>query len=224
MEHQNYRGKIIYRGDSVGERGREWFSVTRHRNGDRTLRAMCEIDDTQVLRDVVYTANAAWQPLDAFVRLTVRDEFMGSGWFRFSERLAECETWMAEGGRVSQRFELERRVPFFGVHPVAADCWCLGGFDLSKPQKIQTLQGGMMSSPLPNGASGPILSRFDLTIEYLGEEEVSVPAGTFPTRHFRFLLHDTPAEDLWCYGDDLIFVKIRWDLLKTTYELVELEL
>lgn len=224
MEHLTYRGKIIYTGDQVGERGREWFTVTKHRNGDRTMRAMCEIDDSKVLRDVVYTVNERWQPRDAFVRLTVNEDFMGSGWFRFTPDQAECETFMAEGGRVSQKIALAQPVPFFGLHPVAADCWCLGGFDAASGEKIQLLRGGMMSSQLSNGASGPMLSPFDLKVEYLGQEAVTVPAGTFQTDHFRFVLNDRPAEELWCCGEDLLFVKIRWDHLATTYELVELEL
>ncbi len=223
MEHATYRGKILYVGDKAGERGREWFTITRHPNGDRTMRSMCEIDDSQVLRDVVYTVNKEFQPLDAFIRLTVKERFMGSGWFHFSEDLAECETLMTEGGRVSQKIKLNGRPPFFGAHPVAGDCWCAGGFDRSQAEPVQLLGGGMMSSLLPNGASGPMLSPMDMQVEYVGLEEVSVPAGTFEAHHFRFLVDGLGPEELWCFGDDLIFVKIRWDHLATTYELVELE-
>lgn len=56
----------------------------------------------------------------------------------------------------------------------------------------------------------------------MGLEEVTVPAGTFECEHFRFLLKDHPPEELWCSIDDYIMVKIRWDLLGTAYELVEL--
>ena len=223
MEYSSYKGKILYLGDTVGERGREWFTVTKHPGGLRTIRAMCEIDDTEVLRDVIYTANSKWQPIDAFIRLTVAGKFMGSGWFRFSDQLAECETFMADVGRVSQRLTLNQPPPFFGVHPVACDCWCLGGFDHTSGAAVQVLRQGMMSSLLSNGASGPMLHSFDLTIEYLGEQEVTVPAGTFQTNHYRFLLDDRPAEELWCFGEDLIFVKIRWEHLATTYVLTELE-
>jgi len=223
LEHKTYRGKVAYIGDEVGERGREWFAVTRHPSGSRTMQAMCEIDDKAVLRDVTYSVNESWQPLDAFVRLTVKDTFMGSGWFRFTENLAECESFMADGGRVSQKMEVSGRIPFFGAHPVAGDCWCLGGFERKSGERVQVLRGGMMSSQLSNGASGPLLSRMNLAIEYVGQEAVSVPAGTFQTEHFRFLLEDRPAEDLWVHGEDLLIVKIRWDLLATTYQLVSLE-
>lgn len=223
MEHSMYRGKVLYIGDKVGERGREWFTVTKHRNGHRTMRAISEIYDSKVLRDVTQTVDEAWRPLDAFIRLTVAEQFVGSGWFRFGEGLAECETYMAEGGRVSQRIAVAGRVPFFGSHPVANDCWCAGGFDQGSGERIQVLEGGMMSSLLANGASGPMLHRMDLTIEYVGIEEITVPAGRFETQHYRYHVKDMDAEDLWCTPEDLMIVQIRWDWLATTYQLVELE-
>ena len=221
MKHRTYSGKIVYTGDTVGERGRERFTVTVHENGDRTMRSVCEMDDSEVLRDVVYTVDKTWWPRDAFVRLTVKDAFMGSGWFRFTGRFVECESFTAEAGRISQRVEVEERPRTFGPHPVACDVWHLAAFDLSSPEKIQSWPS-LMSSPLPNGASGPMIGLSSIRVEHVGPEEVSVPAGTFKCEHFRFLLTDRPPEDLWCTVDDYIMVKIRWDLLETTYELVEL--
>ncbi len=68
MQHRTYSYKIQYLGDA-GERGREWCTVTVHGNGDRTLRALCEMDDSQVLRDVTSTVDAHWRPKDVFVRV-----------------------------------------------------------------------------------------------------------------------------------------------------------
>ena len=82
-----------------------------------------------------------------------------------------------------------------------------------------------MSSIEPNGSSGPMIGTRDITLTYLDEEDVTVPAGTFRAKHYRFLLGslDLPDEDFWCYGPDNLFVKTRWDLVETTYELVALE-
>ena len=84
MKHETYRGKVVYRSDTLGERGREWFTVTKHSDGHRTIRSFVEVLNTGLLRDVTYTVDGNWQPVDAFVRLTENDEFMGSGWFRFT--------------------------------------------------------------------------------------------------------------------------------------------
>lgn len=234
MKHTTYRGKVVYKGDETGERGREWFTVTKHGNGDRTIRSFCEVTNTGLLRDVVYTVDGNWLPVDAFVRLTLDDELMGSGWFRFTDGYAECETFTADAGRLSQRIDLARKPPSFGPHPVACDVWHVGAFDMTNQAKVQTVKGTLMSSPRPDGASGPVLSRTvlevggvstdEFAIEHVGPETITVEAGTFDTEHFRFLLGpDNIPEDIWCLREDLIIVKVRFDTQATTYELVELD-
>ncbi|MBM3506038.1 MAG: hypothetical protein FJX65_19565 [Alphaproteobacteria bacterium] len=228
--HRSYRGKILYIGDTLGERGREWFTVTVQEDGTRTLRAHCEIDDaeinhTRVLRDVIYTLDKQWRPLDSYVRITVNKAFMGSAWFRFSEHLVECEGYSVGEGRFSQRVETERWVRVFAPHPVICDVWHMAGWDWKNPAKTQTWPT-IMSSPLPNGASGPLIGVVDFATRYHGKERVTVPAGTFDCEHFSFPLEDRPGstpEHLWYSGPDMDFVKIRWDFAKTTYELVELQ-
>jgi hypothetical protein len=220
MKHSTYSCKISYVGDNVGERGREQVLVTKHADGSRSMQAHCEIFDSQILRQVTLSVDPNWYPLDASVRLSIGDEFIGSGWYWFGDVSAECEAFSVENGRVSQRLPVAGRVPFFIAHPVASDLWLLGAFDRNG-DNLQTISGGMMCSPLSDGASTPLLHQMDLSIEYLGKETVTVPAGTFETDHFCFLIKDKPSEHLWCYGEDLILVKIRWDLLNTSYELVE---
>jgi hypothetical protein len=224
MQHRSYRGKIRYLGDPpVGERGREWFNVTVHGDGSRILRSYCEMDDSQVLRDVTYAIDKSWRPLDAFVRLSVKDAFFGSSWFRFGANEVECEGLTASEGRFSQRAAVEQWPRSFGAHPVVCDIWHLAAWDWNGP-KAQAWPG-IMSSPLPNGASGPMIGRSTIRAEYHGPETVTVPAGTFRCHHFVFPLHESgkPPEHVWFAGKDFLFVKIRWDLLKTTYELMEIE-
>lgn len=225
MEHKTYRGKILYIGDDAGERGREWFTLTCHSSGERTLRTLSEIDESQILRDTVMSFDGRWKPLDAFVRLTVKDRFIGSGWYKFFDQGAECQTFTADGGRISQKMAFEDYPPSFAAHSLAGDIWLTGAFDRTNNESVQTIEPILMSSLLPDGSSGPMLGRTELSMEYLGKEDITVPAGTFEADHFRYLLAnmDLPDEDVWCFGEDLIFVKARWDLYSTTYELVALE-
>ena len=227
-KRRHYSGKIVYIGDEVGERGREWFDVTVEPDGTRTLRAKCEIDgstvhNTRLLRDVTLTLDANWLPQDAFVRISANDRFMGSSWFRFGEGFVECEGFTAGEGRFSQRVEVESWPRSFGAHPVVCDIWHLAGWDWSSPEKSQRWKT-IMSSPLSSGASGPMIGKSGIHAEYLGKEKVTVKAGTFDTHHFVYPLTRTPGytpEHIWYAGDDLLFVKLRWDHLKTTYELAE---
>lgn len=221
MEHTTVTGRIAYRRFDGRLRGHETFHLTVHTGGDRTIRAVSEIYDSAILRDVTYTVDRDWRPVDAAIRLRVHGRFVGSSWFRFDGRRAECEAYLADGGRISQTIVLDTPAATFNPHPVQADMWHFGPYDHAG-ERVQTFKV-LTASPLHDGASGPMLAALDLPIEYLGRETITVEAGTFPAVHFRFLHEsDWPPQDAWCYGDDLILVRMDWEFTETTYELVEL--
>ena len=74
-DHVTRRGSVEYQISSPafphGVWGREDFTLTRHANGDRVLRAFCELDDEPALiRDVIQRVDAGFHPQDCMVRLT----------------------------------------------------------------------------------------------------------------------------------------------------------
>ncbi|PVG80788.1 hypothetical protein DDE18_21290 [Nocardioides gansuensis] len=222
MKHRTWRGRLSYRGPDGAERGREWFHVTRANDGRRTMRAVCEIDDSQVLRDVTLTVGADWRPLESYVRVCVEDRWIGSGWFRFADEAAYAEVESATLGRLSQRMATPGdRAPMFGAHQVAGDGWQAGllGRGETGPRRVE---GVLLSSPLPNGASGPLLATTTLTIEQLGPERIEVLAGTFDTVRYRCTPDDLPPEELWVLPDDNLLVRSVWTHYDTSYELAEL--
>ncbi len=225
MKHRSYSGKVLYLTDGKGEMGREMFYVTIQPDGTRTMRAVCEMDDDRLLRDVVITVNKDWHPIDAFVRLTVEEKFMGSSWFRFTDTLAECQGYTAKEGRLDQRFETAERTRTFGTHPVHSDAWGLNLFKTRTPGAISSEVGvGFSSSHLPNGGSGPTLmpTATYITRKYIGIENIETKAGKFKGEHFQMLFDKYPPIDIWATSVDCIPLRLRWDLLKQTYELVEL--
>ena len=209
------------------ERGREYFRVDIHSDGSRTIAAHGEIDDVPaVVRDVNLRVGADRLPLDSFVRIAVGGAFRGSGWFRFSPSLAECEAFTALDGRVSQRMALDRPLPAFGNHAMANDAYLLSVYDLSKGPGVQVTNGLLLSSPDHRGATGPMLFPVDLAIEYVGDEEVSVGAGKFRAHHFRMvdvpgLPLEHPEYDLWVTADgDYVLLKAAvGGYMQTAYEL-----
>ena len=234
-DHRTVRGTIRYtskkpeRLDQV--RGREYFTINVHSDGKRTCIAHCEIDDRpSVMRDITYSLDEDWYPMDCFVRLVVNDRFMGSGWFRFGADFAECETWTALDGRVTQRMETRGRLRTFQNHAIVCDAWHMRLFDLSKAgEGVQSIDEMLLSSPDHRGATGPMLFRIGFGVEYHGEEKIEVGAGQFDALHFRFvsspgLPEAHPPYDIWCTNDgDFIF--LRGDIggyMQTYYELVEL--
>lgn len=228
MKHRALRGRIAYVHDRDGERGREWFSISVQDDGTRTLRAQCEMDDEDLLRDVTYTVDGAWRPLDAFVRLTRAQRFVGSAWFRFDDRGAECESWTANDGRVSQRVALAQRPRVFAPHPLVGDGWQAAAYDFSAGPGRQRIEPCTNSSPRHDGGSGPAIGVVHKDIEYVGDQTLTVAAGTFRVRHMRIhhlmpWMRDWTPLEFWVTAEDCLLVRMRWDTLSSTYDLVELE-
>jgi len=222
--HRTYSGKIAYLHDTAGETGREWFSVSVHGDGSRIVRARCEMDDDHLLRDVVIGMDATFRPTHAHVHLVQHDRFLGSGWFKFTNSEAVCEADTVKEGRISQSVALTEPVRFFGTHPIVCDGLMPALFDFGRGERRQRVKA-VASSMAPNGASGPTLSWFTMDLEYVRDETITVRAGTFDTRHF--LIHlagtfDAPLE-VWVHGPDCLVVREAWTILKSRYELVEVQ-
>lgn len=211
------------------ERGRERWTMVRHADGRRSLLAHSEIDDRpSVLRFVQVNLQPDFRPADAFVRITVGDEFHGSGWFRFDGESAECETFTRADGRVSQRMHIDGGPGFFGGHAIQNDGWATQMVNRNRPGDVQSVQA-ILSSPDHRGATGPMLCTVNANIVFDGEEEVSVDAGRFPAWHFRFvtvtgMAGEHPDYDVWTSTDgDFIVLKAQVaGYMQTYYELVEL--
>jgi len=223
MDHRTYSGRIDYLTNGTDETGREWFSVTVQNDGARTLRAVCEMDEPKLMRDVTYSLDGNWRPLDCFVRLMKDGAFMGSAWFRFTDDAIECEADTAEAGRISQRIPVPRRIRIFASHPLITDGWQTTQFEHGRDEAVQTIRPWGHSSPLPDGGSGPLAGVGYKVIEYKGEDEVTVPAGSFACR--RYDLHSMdparPPLQTWVHGEDHQLVKLHWDLRPSDYVLAE---
>jgi hypothetical protein len=234
-DHRTVRGTIRYTSKKPErmdeERGREYFTINVHSDGKRTCIAHCEIDDRpSVMRDITYSLDEDWNPMDCFVRIAVNDRFMGTGWFRFGPDFAECETYTSLDGRVSQRMETDGRLKTFQNHAIVCDAWHMRLFDLAQADGgVQSIDEMLLSSPDHRGATGPMLFRIGFGVEYHGEEQITVEAGTFDALHFRIvsspgLPEAHPPYDIWCTNDgDFLF--LRGDIggyMQTYYELVEL--
>ena len=241
--HKTLRGHIHYTSSKPGregvERGREHFAITVHGDGRRTLRAHCEIDDEpNVLRDVTLTKNENWDTLDAFVRLSLGDEQQGSSWFYFGDTGADCEGWTHERGRFSEHEAYDERPAIFGTHPIQGDAWHLAVIDRSEGPKVHTFDRFLMTSLDHRGATGPSLVWHDpgMIIEFIGEETITVGAGTFDALHFCYgergssaqgsnETNEHPPYEVWVTADDE-FVLLKAQVtgyMQTQYELVSLE-
>ncbi|TMM58638.1 DUF3108 domain-containing protein [Maribacter algarum] len=237
MKHKTIRGYIRYTSKKPErldqERGREFFTITTQIDDVVVMDAHCEIDDEpNVIRDVVVAMKKDATPLDCSVRLSVGDQFEGTGWFRFDEDEVECEMYNRKDGRITQKIKTKKTVPWLQAHPIVGDGLLMKCYDLSKGKGKQMLKDFMLTSPDHRGATGPMLFKMkQMSIEYMGEEEITVAAGTFQSRHFAVgdtagsLLEEHPPYHVWVTADDdYLFLKASAaGYMQTHYELESIE-
>ena len=217
---------MLYITDGVGEMGREYFSVTVQPDGERTLRAQCEMDDDRLLRDVVLTVDAHWRPRDAFVRLTINEMLVGSSWFTFTQTQAECQAFTATEGRVSQQLEHQPAIESLGTHALHGDAWVVGRLRQYHGSPQDFPLATFATSTLANGGSGPVLVPLAAgysRITDLGRERIEVPAGNFDTRHISIDVPGVDQFEVWAGGEDCLPVKLLSHTLHQTYVLTEIE-
>lgn len=223
MTHRTIRFKVLYLRDGE-EWGREWNTLTMNRQGVRTMRCLCEMDDRDLLRDVTYTVDRDFRPMDCFNRVTVQGDLVGTGWFRFTDCRVEAETFTAAEGRLSQVLEFPAPPVSFMPHPVALDVWHWVRI-APDPGRITVCEPLPSSSPTPYGTTGPILAAHRLRARYHGRERVTTRAGTFDCIHAAYLRpDDSLILDMWCTDDeDRIMVRMDWPPENAAFELVEID-
>ena len=217
-------GRLLYRKKSTDAvRGREDFSITENRDGTVTLVALAVTDDSKFVRHVVYTKARDGRPKDAFVRLQVNGELVGSGYFRVEDDRLHITTDTAMTGHTVQALKVP--TDFFSVvtHSVMLDGWIAFNYDW----EVGGLQRRTFynTSTLWNGTDGPLGRMETYRITALGDEEVVSPAGVFACRHLRmdadFL--KVPASDIYVTGRHNLLVKYDWHELDLEYVLESLK-
>jgi hypothetical protein len=239
MRHRTFSGRIRYTSMKPSmeghERGREWFAFTHHGDGSTIMRARCEIEepDPTVLRDVIYHLAPGGIPQHLLVHLTVGDAFMGSGWMRHDADAATitCESYGPSIGRNSEIRPSGGGFDGFGTHPIVGDGYLTRCMDVHRGPHRRAIRV-FLPSPDHRGATPPQIAEVQMTLEYVGEEDRTVAAGTFACRHFRYVDDSDvgmggtrhPDYDMWVTADDdAVFVYGAIDgYMMNRYELVEL--
>ena len=225
------RGRVEYIARATGEVwGFEDWSITRGADGLRVFSAHCEMKfgDDDVVRDNVLSVHPDFHPHDAFVRIMNKGSVTGSGWFRFTDDEAECESWSIDAGRISQRYPIKRPTRGFGVHAVQGDGWLAATFPYDKgPGHTQFFGRNLIHSLHHFGATGPYIHTSGSGLTYVGDETVKVKAGTFDCYRVAFvgLTNAHPPYDMWLTRDgEFTYVKgVVEGYMDSMFELVSLE-
>jgi hypothetical protein len=215
-------GKLSYRVKSTGiERGREYWSLTRNRDGSVTMRALAMTDDSKFVRDVVCTRGPDGRPRDVFIRLQVAEQCVGTGYFRVKGDLLHIVTDCLQTGHTQQTVKIPTDYFSVTTHAVSLDGWLIFNYDRAKGgEQVRTFYN---TSTMWNGTDGPLGRLEPFRIMILGEEELSVPVGTFKSTHFKVDsdVLNVPSSHIYVAGEDRILLRYDWPEKDLEYVLTE---
>lgn len=210
------KGTIEYRSLSTGEiSGTEDWHLTVHPDGSRTMHARNRLDDVHFSRHVTYRVAENFRPLEVTSVYWVKGEWRGTGLFAITGNQLEAFVKTPDG-----LIQQSRTVPenFSMIpHPLATNAWPTWYYDKAKggPQKmtVYDMDAGAQA------VSSMLGKVYDQDLEFIGEEDMTTPAGTFQVDHFR--IEDTV--DLYITGPDAIMVRFQWIPADRDYVLTTLE-
>ncbi len=244
MQHETLIGRLAYKSTKPEKqnqiRGGEQLIITKHTDGSRTMQTLSEIaeDTPKVLRQCIQTVNSDYRVTDCLLKVRMDDKQVGHGWYRCGDGYVECESWTEAEGRQSIRMEFDGWVDVLGTHPIQGDAWHLARYPIEQGPGRMVLDKIAMSSRHHRGCDAVGLFRSSIPIHFLGEEEITVGAGTFKAWHFKYTDNedaDTMVEEhgtgkhppyhAWVSTDgNYIMLKASvGGYMQTYYELVELE-
>lgn len=215
-----YIGTFEYRKTKDGSiSGKETFHITVHPDGSRTVNARNELFNYGIQRHVTNHVDKNFRPLETTAVYWVLGEWRGTGMFitTGNELKAYVNTpdgFITQEIKVPDNFSI---VP----HPISTNAWHAWYYDKEKGGK----QNATWYNPdAASQSAGSILGKLEYNeLEYIGEEELTVPAGTFIVDHFR-----VGSVDYYTTGPDKIMVRFLWsdagnDYVLKTFEKIERE-
>lgn len=209
-------GTILWRTLSTGEiRGQERFQITVHPDGSRTLMTASRYGPRDMLRHSLYRIDAALRPQEAWLQYWIDGDWRASG------HLSVDGPKMSVVSR-SPSGTAEHMVDIPGAfailpHQLTPDSLRVMLLDPERnsPQEITVYD----PDPLAAGEGGLLGKIATQTISYVGDKDVTVPAGTFLARHYRI----EDAIDLYTTGPDAVVVKWRFQALDREHVLTDLK-
>jgi hypothetical protein len=206
------KGTYLYRGISDGrERGTEDWTLTVHPDGSRTMRMWNDLYARNGHLTATLRVAQDFRPIEAYVSYWTQGQFKGSGMFAVNGRTLEAIT-NGPQGRINETIEVPEGFSIV-THPLAGDGWHTWYYD--------RVQGGEQTGSIYNIDSMPDLTKPTIgklepqALEFIGEETIKVPAGTFDATHFLI----GGVGDVWTMDPDSILVKFSWEQFGLEYVL-----
>lgn len=202
----------------------EWenFIVSTNPDGTHTAQSMTRFPGTSLVRHVTQTVNTEFMPMDGHLRLFVGSEFQGV----LVRRVVGDEVTsllIAPDGSPIEQAQLPGGADLvLGYHPTVVEGWKFTQCDrtVEGTQHVRILT----TSATWNGGQMTHGKEVTLAIEYIGEEEIEVPAGKFVCDHYLWHTGAIDADiEVWTTGQDRICARVIGHAKGVTYELAEFD-
>lgn len=212
------RGRIAYR-DADGENvGHEHFELVGHEGG-HLLRALCRIDEADLLRDVSLSMDHAWLPEEGYCRILRGGRAEAALWFRVAPGGVTVDASIRGTPLAQQFIATQQRLPYLGLHPLQGDALIVEQRGTAAPGQFLPIET-VTNSISPNGDEATAGAHLFIDAAYIGEETLEVTAGRFAARRYALRWRaDWPPADLWVRQEDNLFLLMRWSMIPTWYEL-----
>ena len=197
----------------------ERFTLTINPDRTRTLRTLTRSPKGDLLRDVTQTVGEDWRPIEAYGRLFLGGRSQGTVLRRVVGDRLHSSYWLPGKEPDEAEFDAPPNL-LIGYHPVTADAWKPNFYDLDRGG-TQDVYVHTVSEFWNGGSLDHGVGRRS-TVDFIGMESHSVPAGIFETE--RFMWHAPAGGELevWRTGPHHIFVKLVHHARQTLYQLAEL--
>lgn len=210
------RGEYEYRASrDKRHRGRETFYLTVHADGSRTMRAYPDIAVRDIQSNVILRVDASFRPISAYMTYFSQSRSKGAlAIFIDGNRLRSIS--LGSEGLVERMSDVPNQFSLV-LHPLALDGWH-PWYIAARPGEEQAGTEFMVETnpDSPETIAGRVITQ---SFVYRGQEQLTVPAGTFTTDRVTMAGHS----DIWFTSPDRILVRYVWAELDREYVLRVLE-
>ncbi len=193
----------FYAEDGSTLRGREHFRLMAHGDGSRTMILTKDMFDVDRHYNIVMHVDAAYRPLDVFASYWQQDGFKGSIRVTVDNGQLHAASW-GPGGRTEHEMQVPDDIAVI-THGEGLNGWNASVADADDSHSggpVEMIRTSYFISPVRN-VPGPVLGSLTTTrFSRVGEETVTVPAGTFETIHY-----SSDAMDVWAMKGDRVMVR-----------------
>ena len=189
--------------DGITLRGREHFRLMVHGDGSRTMMLTKDMFDIDRHYNIIMRADESYRPMEVFASYWQRDGFKGSIRVTLEGEQLYGASW-GPGGWAEHRLQVPQDLAVV-THGEGLNGWNASVADPDDEHSggpVEMSRASYYISPVRD-AAGPVLGRLMTSrLTRVGEETITVPAGTFETIHYT-----SDTMDLWAMKGDRVMVR-----------------